>query len=272
MRKTLILIAIIVLLVLTGFMLFNSLNIGGLQILGLQQISQKNKELESSIQTLSRLSSTGIEEATKDVSNSVKQYNTTKAEYDEYVQMSRSNQLGANQIQKYEIEYLWTKLGQHASNDDVILKFEVEANATSDVTGCFDLKFTVSGDYVSTTDFIYDIENDSALGFKIEKFNMKPIGEVTKETKTNVINEDTNTTTQEAQKQTTMNLQTTFTCTNIAINIDPSLLTKKENNENEESKDNAEQNTDNQNTTNTTNTTSSTNTNTNVTNTTNTTN
>ena len=35
-----------------------------------------------------------------------------------------------------------------------------------------DLSFTVDGKYVDITDFIYDIENDSKLGFKIDSFKM----------------------------------------------------------------------------------------------------
>ena len=36
------------------------------------------------------------------------------------------------------------------------------------------MNFTVNGSYVSITDFIYDIENDSKLGFKIDDFKMNP--------------------------------------------------------------------------------------------------
>ena len=38
----------------------------------------------------------------------------------------------------------------------------------------YDLKFTATGSYISISDFIYAIENDSTLGFKIEEFKMIP--------------------------------------------------------------------------------------------------
>ena len=38
----------------------------------------------------------------------------------------------------------------------------------------YNLKFTATGSYISITDFISAIENDSTLGFKIEEFKMNP--------------------------------------------------------------------------------------------------
>ena len=76
------------------------------------------------------------------------------------------------------------------------------------------------------TDFVYDIENDSTLGFKIEGFKMEPSGS---------------------------GLQASFTCTNIAINIDSSALPGQNtaNTQNQENTGTASENTS----TNTTNTT-----------------
>ena len=67
----------------------------------------------------------------------------------------------------------------------------------------YDLNFVATGDYVGITDFIYDIENDSSLGFKIEGFKMEPDGD---------------------------RVKTSFNCTNIAINIDANAITGKDNN------------------------------------------
>ena len=39
------------------------------------------------------------------------------------------------------------------------------------------MNFTAKGSYISITDFISDIENDSTLGFKIENFKMIPSGQ-----------------------------------------------------------------------------------------------
>ena len=58
MKKTLILILILLLLVTIGFMVFKSLKIGNIEVLGVKNLGEENKKLDTSIQTLSRLSST----------------------------------------------------------------------------------------------------------------------------------------------------------------------------------------------------------------------
>ena len=40
-----------------------------------------------------------------------------------------------------------------------------------------DLKFTVSGDYIPLTDFIYDLEDDPKLGFEISDFALSKGGD-----------------------------------------------------------------------------------------------
>ena len=209
MKKTLIMVLILLLLVMGSFMIFKSLKLWSLEILGVKNLGGENKKLDESIQTLSRLSSTDYTQALTDITSSSKQYEQAKSEYEELATISTDSEIGAaNQLQKYEIEYLWTRIGNHASSENVVLKLEVKANSTSQATGYYDLNFTASGDYVGITDFIYDIENDSSLGFKIEGFKMEPSG---------------------------ANLQASFTCTNIAINIDSSAIAGQNttNNENE---------------------------------------
>lgn len=224
MKKTLIMVLILLLLVTIGFMVFKSLKIGNIEILGVKSLGEENKKLDASIQTLSRLSSTDYQSAILDITSSSKQYEQAKTEYEELATVSTDSEVTtASQLQKYEIEYLWTRIGNHATSENVVLKLEIKANSTSEATSYYDLNFTATGDYVSLTDFIYDIENDSTLGFKIEGFKMEPSGS---------------------------NLQAIFTCTNVAINIDSSALgvqnskntENQEKTENQESTDNSEEN------------------------------
>ena len=227
MKKTLILILILLLLVTIGFMVFKSLKIGNIEVLGVKNLGEENKKLDTSIQTLSRLSSTDYQKVLSDITSSSKQYEQAKTEYEELATVSTDSEVTtASQLQKYEIEYLWTRIGNHATSENVVLKLEIKANSTSQATGYYDLNFTATGDYVSLTDFVYDIENDSTLGFKIEGFKMEPSGS---------------------------GLQASFTCTNIAINIDSSALPGQNtaNTQNQENTGTASENTS----TNTTNTT-----------------
>ena len=237
MRKTLIMTLILVLIIVIVKTVLSSFSLGGFNIPGIKDLNSKNKELDSSIQNLSKLSSVEYQKALTDVSDSAKTYTKSRDEYNQLAEVSTSNELSSGgQLQKYEIEYLWTRIGAHATKENVVLKLEVAANASSSATGYYDLNFAVTGSYVSITDFIYDVENDSSLGFKIENFKMT-------------------------------SGSATFTCKNISINIDPSEIASGEN----ENSENTNSNTTSENTTNS-NTTSGNTTGNSTTNTTNTTN
>lgn len=77
----------------------------------------------------------------------------------------------ASQIERYEVETLWVKLGNYATREGAIIKMDIVQGNTNET---YNLRFTVDGSYISITDFISDIENDSTLGFKIEEFRMGP--------------------------------------------------------------------------------------------------
>ena len=136
------------------------------------------------------------------------------------------------QIQKYEVEALWVKLGNHATSEGATMKMDI-VKGSSATENMYDLNFTVNGSYISIIDFISDIENDSTLGFKIENFHMSGSGD---------------------------SLQATFVCKEISIiDVNESQVDTKTNDVN--TTNSATNNTNN---TNSTNSTSNSTTNTNV--------
>ena len=62
-------------------------------------------------------------------------------------------------------------MGNYATSEGVVIRIDVVNGSASEV---YNLKFTATGSYISITDFISDIENDSTLGFKIEEFKILP--------------------------------------------------------------------------------------------------
>ena len=93
-----------------------------------------------------------------------------------------ASQILSDELSKdiYDVDFLWTIVGNYATEEGVNLKFDVIKNTTSpesysntsnDYVVC-DLKFSVTGSYIHLTDFIYDIEDDDRLNFEINDFNM----------------------------------------------------------------------------------------------------
>lgn len=145
------------------------------------------------------LASTDYEKALDDIKNDAKKLGDEKKTYEDLVSVSGEDVSGlAAQYQKYEIEYLWAVIGNHATSEGIELKMDLVSGVQS---GTYNLNFTVRGSYIGLSDFISTIENDPVLGFKIENFNMVPGG-------------------------STEQLQATFTCKNIQI-----ILSQKDNSE-----------------------------------------
>ena len=192
MKKLLILILITLLLVLTGIVAIRGVQIGKLEILGIKGIQAKSTELDEKIQEAGKLAQKDFQQAVKEVEDNTKKLEETKQEYDEMTAISSASDVeSAAQLETYEIETLWVKLGNHATNEGATMKMDVTKGSNT-TQNTYNLNFTVNGSYISITDFISDIENDETLGFKIEEFKLVPSGSES-------------------------NLQATFVCKDIAI-------------------------------------------------------
>ena len=176
MKKLLILILITLLLILTMFIGIKGVTIGKIEILEIQGIQTKNSELDSKIQDAAKLVEKTYAQTISEVNSNAKKLKEEKQNYQDMTAISSDGETQAvNQIEKYEIETLWVKLGNHATSEGVVMKMDV-TSGSSGAQDSYNLNFTVTGGYVQIEDFISSIENDSTLGFKIEEFKMAPSG------------------------------------------------------------------------------------------------
>jgi len=171
MRKILFIILIILLLVGAGLIIANGMEIGNFEIWGVKSITAQNETIDRKNLELSNLVSITYPSSLSELSNTSETLTTTKEEYENKAILV-SNSKYYMQTEKYEIEYLWTKLGNYAKDNKVQIKIDV---LNSSAEGLYDLNFSIAGEYVNVTQFIYDVENDSKLGFKIEDFHMSSV-------------------------------------------------------------------------------------------------
>ena len=227
MKKLLILILIGLLLALSIFIVIQGVSIGNVEILGIRQIQDKSAALDDKIEEAARLVEKTYAQAVSDVNTNAKKLEEEKKNYEDMTTISSDSDVeAANQLERYEIETLWVRLGNHATTQGVVMQMDV-LPSTSGAANTYNLRFTATGSYISITDFISAIENDSTLGFKIEEFKMQPSG---------------------------TDLQATFVCKDIAIaEVSATTTTATDTN--------STNNTNTANTTNATNATNSTNTN-----------
>ena len=95
-----------------------------------------------------------------------------KKEYLDLVTVSTDSEIqNALQTKNYTIEYLWSRVGNHATKEGVVVKMEVVSSSIGSAE-YNNLNFTATGTYLALTNFIYDLENDSNLDFTIDSFQM----------------------------------------------------------------------------------------------------
>lgn len=129
---------------------------------------------------------------------------------------------------------MWTIIGNYATKEEVTITLDIVEGTSKDN---YNLNFTVTGGYVGITDFIYDLENDEKLNFKIENLKMEntTVNVITLESTTSpssttsnsiASNSTTNTNTTKSTTKSTTNdktktvLQAKFNVNNISINLD----------------------------------------------------
>ena len=139
-------------------------------------IEDASKRLDTLISQLVYVNETEYPSKKEKLSSAIKVYQDKKEEYEELQAMVEQNasEEEISLVDIYDVDFLWTTIGNYGTEEGISLKFDIVKSVTStisspDYTMC-DLKFTISGDYIPITDFIYDIEDDSKLGFEISSF------------------------------------------------------------------------------------------------------
>lgn len=177
MRKILIILLIIILLAALGIMLTSGISIGSFVLPSIEQIIDENKGLDTQIAELNSAIQNDYAAVRTSLDTSIKNLETQKQKYQDTITYSTEEEIkAANQTEEYKIDYLWTKIGLYATNNNVIMQANV---SSSTISGLYNISFTARGEYISISEFIYAIENDSTLGFKIEEFSLVPYSENT---------------------------------------------------------------------------------------------
>ena len=175
MKNILMTLISLLLIVLTVTLMVNGISIGNIQISSIQQISKKNENLDKRIDETNSLNNITYKNALSDLNEATKKLATSKSNYLNIASVSSEAEIKeANQEKSYAMEYLWSQIGNHATGEGVNIKLEISSTGASNKNT---LNFTVQGSYIAIRNFIYSLENDEDLAFKIENFKISGSGE-----------------------------------------------------------------------------------------------
>jgi hypothetical protein len=173
--------------------------IGSLNVVKEAENNYNNKKIE-------------YETTIKNIESLKSQFSVQKSKYDAITDETVDIIKQATTSEKYNIEYMWVKLGNYARSNNLELsmlepganpvatedskktttntvtsnttvKTEVKDEKTTTnkeevptVTTSDELVIKVKGSYLNVSDFIFDIENDKELRFKLDKIKMESAG------------------------------------------------------------------------------------------------
>lgn len=171
MRKTLLSVLLLLVIALIILLMVNGLSFGSFHISGFKDINKKNDELTEAISDANDENDSYTSALSKIETDVESLANAKKRYLDLIAQSSESEIKQATQTKTYTIEYLWSKIGNHATEEGVTLKMDVVSSTLGDQE-YRNLNFTVDGEYLAIVQFIYTLENDSDLDFIAEDFDM----------------------------------------------------------------------------------------------------
>ena len=175
MKDILITVISILLTVVIIICMVKGLTVGSFRILSISNIKQESLNLDNEVDELNNLKNVTYKKKIDDLQTATKDLTTAKQKYLDLASVSTDKEIqDANLEQTYAMEFLWNKVGSYATKEGVTLKWDVSSTG---VNNKYTLNFTTTGSYVGVISYIYALENDSDLAFRIENFKMTASGE-----------------------------------------------------------------------------------------------
>lgn len=175
MRKILFAIIIVLLGVGAYFLLMEGLAVAGFEVNGVKAIQTLGTNLDDKIAEATELTTVSFNNANKELKNALTELQATRKNYESKVAMSTDEEVKkASTKEKHEIQFLYAKIGNYATANGLKLTLDFKVSI-SGMQGEKDIDFTLEGAYQGITKFLYNIEDDEDLGFRVENFKIVPI-------------------------------------------------------------------------------------------------
>ena len=204
MKKTLISIIGVILLILICVCVFKGISISKLSIYSIDNIKEQSLNLDKKIEEANVQINQNYAKSVADIETATANLKKLKNEYESKIGLN--GEIGITQIEKYKIEYLWSIIGGYSTEEGTLLDLDIKETSIEDT---YNVNFTLYGSYTGIIDFIYDIENDDELNYRIKDFKIEPSSTTTSTTTDNKV------TTVSTDK-----LKATFMVENIIIKFD----------------------------------------------------
>ena len=216
MKKIIISIIVILIIVVAFLIIVKDFTVFGWDNKNIDDIKKMNEDLDEEIEIAKEAKEQKYPDAVEKLERAIEDLKKAKERYENKLKyLSEDVELGIVHIKEYKIDRLWVVLGNYAKDESVNLKLDI-LGTNGDNT--YDLDITIIGSYINITDFIYDIEKDDTLGFKIVNFKLVPAS-ASEVTVIDDSDDESGTTTRTTATDVT-NLKATFRVESVGIEFD----------------------------------------------------
>lgn len=202
-------VVLILLVLLVTFMLINDSEVLGIKVSSIKTLLGLNEKINEATENY-ETEKTNYNSTIKKLETAKDEYAKEKTKYDAISQETIEMIKQSIKKEQYNIEYMWIKLGNYAKTNNLSIvliepggsgsssqeskvsdetskssvesssdtKENIEKTSTnSPITSSSDtLKVEITGNYLNISDFIYEVESDTELRFKLDNISMEYVG------------------------------------------------------------------------------------------------
>lgn len=175
MRKIIFIIITVLLAVALGYIVIYGEKLGKFEILSYKQIDSESDSVNGLINKYNDKNTKDLEAKEKQLTTQIEEYNKQKKDYEDILVKKQTDLANIDTANCYEIDFLWTRVGNYATEYGLDLEFNVTKNVADQNKSEYiltDLNFSIRGSYEYIAKFIDAIETDERLNFEIRDFNM----------------------------------------------------------------------------------------------------
>ena len=204
-RNTIIMaVVLLVLIIVLVVVLTSDIDLGLFKNLSIANISEKKVTIETLIENEVK-EKQKHETARNTLEVAKNQYELAKEKFDNIDESTIATVKDATTDEKYFIEYLWITLGNYATENNLLIDIITPGSRsdTVEITNSDGTKTTVTlvdtsvannsikiivkGRYANVADFVYEVENDKELKFKLDNIKMSYVANNSIEATFNVL-------------------------------------------------------------------------------------
>jgi len=172
-KKILIGFIILIMITFLCLTLIKGLPVGNFRIESISDIKSVNDDLTIKAE-IAKEKQEENEQQTRVLKGSIESLRTVKAKYEAKMQyLGEEANLESIGLKGYQLDFLFTKVDTYAAKRGIDLQMDLKSTGAPKV---YNIEFIAIGSYVGITDFLYDIENDGNLNFRIYDFQIGPSG------------------------------------------------------------------------------------------------